>query len=192
MSRVYSHKDLTNETFGSLTVIKEHHSDNNHRRYWECQCICGEKCIIRGDRLTGVTDISCGCKTKEIQSQKKLKPNGEANVSRIFRQYKRRGLRSGKGFSLSRKEFESLIFSNCHYCGEAPSNCQIVNSEYSSVTIFYNGIDRVDNDLGYHLANCVPCCVKCNVAKSDQTLCQFLEWVKKIFHHTHGSMNIDI
>lgn len=181
MSRIYVRKDLTNKNFGYLKVIKENHCDLNHRRYWLCQCICGDICIIRGDRLTDNNNkISCGCKTSELLSLGHIQPNEESNVSRILRQYKKRGIQSGKGFSLSRDEFKKLIFSNCFYCGSPPSNIQKVDTKFHSTLLHYNGIDRLDSSLGYHKNNCVPCCIICNIAKSDMSITEFFDWIVKV------------
>jgi hypothetical protein len=174
-----SRKDLSGYAFGYIKVIKEAYRDSNYRTYWECKCICGLNCIIRGDCLNSNT--SCGCQTAVIQSQKKILPNKVANISRIFRQYKRRGLKSGKGFSLSRSEFESLIFSNCYFCGKPPSNCGKIKTKSGIQSLIYNGIDRLDSSLGYHLDNCVTSCIICNIAKSDMSIKEFYKWIVTVF-----------
>lgn len=66
-------------------------------------------------------------------------------------------------FFLSHDEFRLLTKGNCHYCNVEPSNkIQSNNREY-----IYNGIDRKNNDLGYTIDNCVPCCTQCNKAKRN-------------------------
>ncbi len=59
-----------------------------------------------------------------------------------------------KSFKLSEEEFNSIVTSNCFYCGKPPKE-----GEYG------NGIDRINNDLGYEISNCVPCCSPCNYLK---------------------------
>lgn len=56
-------EDLTNRTFNDLTVISEY-TDSNHsgKRYWECQCICGNKTIVKTSDLTTGRVKSCGCR----------------------------------------------------------------------------------------------------------------------------------
>jgi 2-iminoacetate synthase ThiH len=46
--------------------------------------------------------------------------------------------------------------------------------------IIYNGIDRVDNDKGYLLNNCVGACKFCNFAKKQSDLIGFKEWIDRI------------
>jgi 5-methylcytosine-specific restriction endonuclease McrA len=85
---------------------------------------------------------------------------------------------------------------NCHYCGSDPLKWNVYvkkdgttrNKQYYSIKkdtierawIFANGIDRENNNLGYVIENCVPCCRHCNEMKMDRDTINFLEHVKKI------------
>lgn len=54
--------DLTNKTFGLLTVIKlTNEIDNSHGRLWECRCQCGNIIKVRTNSLTTSNTSSCGC-----------------------------------------------------------------------------------------------------------------------------------
>ena len=57
----------------------------------------------------------------------------------------------------------------CWYCGSMP--------------IPRNGIDRQDNSKGYEIGNCVPCCTKCNLLKSDMSYEDFCLWITKVFNY---------
>ena len=52
--------NLTNKTFGRLTVLKEIPSPEKESR-WLCQCECGNYVEIRGSALNGNRTKSCGC-----------------------------------------------------------------------------------------------------------------------------------
>jgi 5-methylcytosine-specific restriction endonuclease McrA len=52
----------------------------------------------------------------------------------------------------------------------------------------YNGLDRIDSNLGYSVANCVPCCTKCNYAKGNMTLLEFKEWLSKAYNHMFNAV----
>lgn len=85
-------------------------------------------------------------------------------IKHLMGSYNRGAIKRGLIFDLSREDFESIIFQNCCYCGSAPSLRHL-----NGCDIICNGIDRVDNSLGYFTKNCVPACKICNVMKSTNT-----------------------
>jgi hypothetical protein len=65
-------------------------------------------------------------------------------------QYRRNAGAVNREFALSKEGFAELCTAACAYCRRTnPSN----------------GIDRVDNSLGYVPGNCVSCCTECNFMK---------------------------
>jgi hypothetical protein len=75
---------------------------------------------------------------------------------------------------LTIENIKNLIFSACHYCGCLP------NQMYSWYEIKFNGIDRVNNKIGYEADNCVTCCMMCNFAKRDLSYKTFIDWLNTI------------
>lgn len=65
--------DLTNKRFGRLMVISqaENIQTPNGRSHvaWNCQCDCGNTCVVRSDNLRNNHTTSCGCVHKEIRRQ---------------------------------------------------------------------------------------------------------------------------
>lgn len=57
-------RDLTNERFGRLTVIREVES-NIKQRKWLCKCDCGTETIVTAHRLISGHTKSCGCLRSE-------------------------------------------------------------------------------------------------------------------------------
>lgn len=53
-------KDLSEKTFGRLTVQNYAHSKDG-LPYWNCECSCGETPIVLGKSLTSGNTKSCGC-----------------------------------------------------------------------------------------------------------------------------------
>ena len=62
-------------------------------------------------------------------------------------------------FNLTKEQFDEITKKVCHYCN---------NSEKI-------GIDRVNNDNGYVIENCIPCCKECNFLKGTRTYSEFTE-----------------
>ncbi len=46
--------------------------------------------------------------------------------------------------------------------------------------VYKNGIDRLNNDEGYVLSNCVPSCSVCNYGRQDYTVEEYVEHCKKV------------
>lgn len=71
----------------------------------------------------------------------------------------------GLDFLITDEEAFTLIESPCHYCGLIEKHR-------------YNGIDRVQNNVGYIPGNVVACCRWCNHAKGTRDVEDFLAWLK--------------
>lgn len=93
----------------------------------------------------------------------------------IINDIKYKAMQRGKRWSLSHEQAFELISQPCVYCGFIP--------EWPENRV---GIDRVYNDDGYHIDNCVPCCFTCNSAKGKLSYEDFREWIKKVYLYTCG------
>jgi len=95
-------------------------------------------------------------------------------AGQIMRRYQKEAARKKLSFSLSFDDFSKLISGACYYCGELPSNL------FLPYFFLYNGVDRVCNNRGYHISNCVSCCKKCNMMKKSLSKAEFIEKCKII------------
>ena len=60
--------DITGQKFNKLTVISR--AENQGKNVmWNCQCECGNTCIVRGSYLRNGHTKSCGCKIKEAAQE---------------------------------------------------------------------------------------------------------------------------
>ncbi len=70
-------KDLTGQRFGKLIVLElDQEKSTPKRKFWKCQCDCGNIKSIRSDSLTSkkAPTVSCGCYNKErLQETKHIK-----------------------------------------------------------------------------------------------------------------------
>ena len=67
-------QDLTNKTFGFLTVINRTENliqGNQQKTAWLCKCQCGNTCIVTAENLKTGNTMSCGCK-KFSKGEKKI------------------------------------------------------------------------------------------------------------------------
>jgi len=100
----------------------------------------------------------------------------------LFSIYKRTCAKyRGHSFELCFEEFFYMTQQNCYYCGISPSN--FYRSKNAKKGFYYNGIDRINNELGYTKSNSVCCCKDCNNSKSNLTQEEFINRIKKCYNH---------
>jgi hypothetical protein len=59
-------ENLIGNVFGKLTVLSEASSrrcgfDGRLKMFWNCKCVCGNLCVIRGENMRVGKIVSCGC-----------------------------------------------------------------------------------------------------------------------------------
>jgi len=171
--------DLTGQRFDSLVVIERVKNNKHNMVQWLCKCDCGNEIVLGRSLKRGMSKKSCGC-------QNKIQPNrlkyGEASFNLLFRQYKSAAKARNYSFELTKEYFKKITKQNCCYC-EAESR-QIKQQKTNYGGYVYNGIDRVDNSIGYTEDNTVACCGVCNHAKKNMSKQDFLSWVERVYNHS--------
>jgi hypothetical protein len=168
--------DLTGQKFNMWTVISRAENrvlskSKQIKTYWLCKCDCGTFKEVYSNSLTSGKSKSCHCIKRH--------PYGHASRRNIFSCYVSKAKRRNLEFTITECEFNEMTKQNCYYCGDAPSNIhqnKKMNGEY-----IYNGIDRIDNTIGYIKENCVASCKDCNLAKRELSQIQFFNMIKKIY-----------
>ena len=110
------------------------------------------------------------------------KPLAESGFHALYRRYKAKSKIRGYKFTLTKLQFKELTSSNCFYCNRLPSmisyDSSVKNTKETSYT--YNGIDRVNNKIGYTNGNVVACCKKCNEWKRAMPVKEFVQTIHKV------------
>lgn len=159
--------------FGRLTFIEEaepkvypNQTSKHRRALFECDC---------GVRKTLYIDDVRQGKTKSCGKHRRSKlPTGVAAFNHLLCMYKGRAKTRNFTFSLTADEFKTLTQGNCVYCNAPPSQ-QVANTRQYNGTYIYNGVDRIDNNVGYVKENCVSCCFMCNRMKLAYSREEFLD-----------------
>lgn len=191
----YKNKDLRKgKRFGRLVVIKKTNNKNKKGIYFYlCQCDCGNTHTVLKTHLNSGGIKSCGC-GKTIAN---ALPPGEATLNSVYKSYKNSKNAKKRGFSITKEELKNLISQDCFYCGKEPQKRNLylkIDGTFHKWTaskflrkdtldnawIYVNGIDRINNDLGYIKENCVTCCWKCNSYKRNDSASDFIEQAYKI------------
>jgi hypothetical protein len=180
----------TGKKYGILTVLEklDKTAYNGKSRVYLCKCECGNFKEVPTACFSSVK--SCGClfeaqKKKmgdvaKISAIKRTLPNKQSTINSIITVYKRSASKRGYEYNLTDDQFKSLIFKDCYYCGCSPNQLKS-NSNREDSKLMTNGIDRLDNTIGYTQENCVTCCKVCNRAKDTMELGVFLDWVSRVY-----------
>ena len=152
-------------------------------RYWLCQCVCGNTSIVSSGSLISGAAKSCGCRRTRLRLS-----DYEASLRRLIVVMQSNAKRRGHEWNLTKEDVSALIQLECFYCGKSPS--QIIHPKslngvrvgYDKANALkYNGLDRLDNNIGYIRKNVVSCCGMCNWMKLDLSYEEFKMAIEKIF-----------
>lgn len=171
-----------------LTVLAEFKDTEFSNRMVFCACSCGNFVYTRKLKVDRCTTRSCGClnhqKFINLGNMRRLDgPN--AAINSVITAYKKGAIRRGLSYNLPRDLFISLTNSDCNYCGKPPSTVR-KRIKDTSAHFIYNGLDRVDNNIGYEVDNVVPCCYTCNKVKMAQDLDHMYQHLIKILGNVDG------
>lgn len=168
--------DLTGRRINKLLVQEFSHLDKDGRKRWKCLCDCGDTYYPSTIQLNRSNPI-IGCpKCAHLKRIEGIRKPG-SGLRRHLNVYQAGARTRNHEFSITLEEFEKLVLSDCHYCGQAPEPRTFSTAkEYFN----FNGIDRKDNDTGYTIENCVPCCKTCNFNKRNSTYSEFNAWLDRI------------
>ena len=183
-------KYKSGDIVGNLKIVKMMPIGVGHgasrKRHYRCLCKCGNLTIKASDYLRKSRFLSCGC-----VDPRKEQDRENAIIKRLYH-FKisssavRKHIRDKS--NLPFEIFKIIIKRPCFYCGVSHSLVKkdiIRNKLCSSMIVKYNGIDRVNNNLGYTIRNSVPCCSDCNLAKRLMSRKVFFVWVKKVYEFNH-------
>lgn len=151
--------NLSGQTYGRWLVLDERQGCKVL-----CRCSCGTERFVYVGSLQNGSSKSCGCAQRAL---------GGAVTQDIWRQYRGRAQHRQLEWRLTLDQFTTLVHNDCFYCGGSPSNVM-------RRAVVYNGIDRLDNEVGYTPENCVTCCATCNRAKSTLSLTDFRKWIHRL------------
>ncbi len=184
------------DTFGRLTVnrLLGHFKAAGNRGVYplfECSCSCGNIKNVFSCNLVRKNTKSCGClkkeamqkgqrKIKDLNSAKRLIPFHPENY--LLSYYRINAERRNLHFQIGSETFSKFIHLPCSYCGREKAS--VVRRH--GVEFKYNGLDRVDNKVGYFEGNLRTCCKFCNRMKGIFSKDFFLENVKSIWSHSFG------
>lgn len=159
--------DLVGKRFGRLVVDSVNRYERN-KWYFNCICDCGNKRVVRYDALVNHITESCGCKNKEINSERRIHGMYKTRFYKIYGGMKQRCFNpnndyyhryGGRGITICDRWLGKDGF--IHFMED-------MYDEYLQQAAIYGekniSIDRIDPDGNYCPENCrwVPMSVQSN------------------------------
>lgn len=175
-----NYENFAGTKINRLTAIKYVCKNKYGEQLWLFKCDCGNEKIMKIYNVKIGNSKSCGCLTNEKIASVKRLPDGIAARNHSYRNYKKGAERRNYDFDLSLEDFIKISLENCFYCGEMPNRIYYAESVNTGKWVA-NGIDRLDNKIGYNIDNCVACCWTCNDMKKNKNNIDFLAHIKKIY-----------
>ena len=174
--------DIIGQKINRWTIIEELSDRRQRTILYRAKCDCGNEATVSGSQVKNGYSKSCGCLQKEKASKSNSLPKGAAALKKLLTSYKGGARKRGYFWELSDEEAISLFNNTCYYCNTKPSQIfpSMVDRHKFNGTILYNGIDRVDNNIGYIKGNVVSCCEICNRMKMALSKDFFIAHIKKI------------
>jgi len=105
--------------------------------------------------------------TKRKIRTRNFKNESFKNLERYYSVYINSATKRNLTISLEFDDFKKMVLSPCYYC-----------KYFKEEEV--NGIDRLNNSIGYEKNNCVPCCTTCNMMKWIYDSTFFIEICKII------------
>jgi len=173
---------LDGKKYGELTVINYSHShiqpSKQKRAMWNVICSCGVKKKVATANLISGGTISCGHIGQQNRILSRKRPDGESAFNSLYLSYKHSAKNRGHVFDLSKEIFRKIVSRKCYYCGKEKES---VHKGKYKTWYTYNGIDRINNSLGYTFKNIVTCCQICNRMKHTLTQDDFINHINRIY-----------
>lgn len=135
---------------GQAANVKQHNGQPTRK-------FCNKACARQYYRTTRKSRLEAGVEAGELY--------GKPAYEYYYNRYRISAENRGISFCLSLDEFRQFWQLPCYYCA----------SPIQSV-----GIDRKDNEIGYEVSNCLPCCTTCNLMKRGMDDNQYITHCKVV------------
>ncbi len=136
---------------------------DNNISYTKDNCVpsCRQCNFMKGEANLPIFIKRCQHIGSYVYDETKLYPDvfDEKNDNvKEYSDYTYRGKKKKDELTLTKEEFKKMIKESCYYCGSTKNIA----------------IDRVNSNINYTKANCIPCCTICNYMKNEYSQNNFI------------------
>lgn len=167
-------KDLSGNRFGLTVAIKFAGYKSIGKKktvdkpVWECLCDCGKTHLSLGESLSVGDVVSCGChkidfKNHSSQGSKTL------SIKRYFQNLRFNAKKRNIDFDITVEQIEDLLEKQNFVCVLSGQPISLVLPTTAS-------LDRINNDLGYHIDNIQWVHRRINYMKNTMSVADFQLW----------------
>lgn len=150
----HNFKDITGKVFGRLLALRLHGTGRENRAMWICRCSCGQEKIVSGKALRDGRTNSCGCLSREILAKRNFK-HGHASRGSAESEY-------GCWLKIRQRcenpncpDYKDYGARGISVCGQWRESFETFLADMGKKPSLDLSIHRLDNNQGYHPANCV-------------------------------------
>jgi hypothetical protein len=184
--KISNRADRTGKRFGRLLAMEDLGIVNIGYHLWGCVCDCGTRIAVRSRELDRGHTKSCGClwleNLRKSAGRNKMSP-GQAAINNLLSNYIKSAKERGHTWNITKEQFKEITSSNCRYCGKPPLQIAYGNGQRNvNGDYLYNGIDRIDNSIGYEAGNIAPSCFICNSSKGTMAESDFAAHICNIYN----------
>lgn len=176
-------KDLTNQVFGKLRVLKKDLVKTTHTK-WICRCECGVEKSILGPSLSAGKTKSCGCIQKSVVSKLKTTKKFEEIPLTYIRNVVAGAKKRNISVSITIEDIWKIYLKQdkkCYFTGLPIGFCDVKHeSGYVSNTA---SLDRIDSNGDYTIDNCCLVYKDINFMKQNFSVDKFLHYCKLIVEY---------
>lgn len=172
-------RDLRGKRFGNL-IAKKYIWGKRGATKWECQCDCGESCIILRKSLTGGKRSHCGCKGDYRKKRNEESPNwkGICGISgSFFRKHINHAKLRGIKNTVSKEYLVDCLERQNRKCALTGDELWFKDMKTNA------SIDRIDSSKGYEEGNIQWVTICANFAKQRMSNKEFLELCQKVVNN---------
>ncbi len=151
-----STRDITQKTFGRLTVLRHVGSNRHGKAIWRCVCLCGTELVVPGAPLRLGRTRSCGCLQRERAGRMGFlnKKHGHRTNDRITAEYTCWRNMKARCENPNGDHWKYYGGRDIKVCPEWRQSFEVFLRDMGTRPSPRHSIDRINNDGDYTPENC--------------------------------------